>query len=41
MFEETIYLPEDNWFSGQPVMDKKLFKYRFSTLDIESATKKS
>ena len=39
VFEETIYLPEDNWFSGQPVMNKKLFKYRFSTLDIESATK--
>ena len=37
VFEQTILLPESEWFTGEPVMNKKLLKYRFSSVNIESA----
>ena len=37
VFEETIYLPESEWFNGQPAIDTKLLKYRFTSVDLEQA----
>jgi gliding motility-associated lipoprotein GldK len=37
VFEELIYLPESDWFNGQPTLNTKLFKYRFASVDISQA----
>jgi sulfatase modifying factor 1 len=37
VFEETIYLPESEWFNGEPALDTKLFKYRFASVDLNQA----
>ena len=37
VFEEIIYLPQSEWFNGEPTLDTKLFKYRFASVDIDRA----
>ena len=37
VIEETIYLPESEWFAGDPVINTKLLKYRFASVDLEKA----
>ncbi len=37
VFEETIYLPESEWFNGEPALDTKLLKYRFASVDLNGA----
>ena len=37
VFEETIYLPESEWFNGEPALNTKLFKYRFASVDMKQA----
>ena len=37
VMEEKIYLPETEWFTGVPVMDVKLLKYRFASVDLVDA----
>ena len=37
VIEEMIYLPESEWFAGYPVINTKLLKYRFSSVDLEKA----
>ena len=37
VFEETIYLPESEWFNGEPAIDTKLLKYRYTSVDMNQA----
>jgi sulfatase modifying factor 1 len=37
VFEETIYLPESEWFNGEPALNTTLFKYRFASVDMKEA----
>ena len=37
VFEEIIYLPESEWFTGEPTLNTKLFKYRFESVDLNAA----
>ena len=37
VFEETIYLPENEWFNGEPALNTKLLKYRFASVDLNQA----
>lgn len=37
VFEETIYLPESEWFNGEPALNTDLLKYRFATVDMNEA----
>ena len=37
VIEEIIYLPESEWFTGDPVVNTKLLKYRFASVDLEKA----
>ena len=39
IIEDSIYLPEEEWFNGEPTTNKKMFKYRFSYFDAVSAIK--
>ena len=39
VFEETIYLPEKEWFNGEPAINTKLLKYRFTSVDLNDAIK--
>lgn len=35
--KDKIYLPEDRWFTGDPTIDIKILKYRFSTVNMSQA----
>lgn len=37
VFEEKIYLPESEWFNGEPALNSKIFKYRFASVDLDKA----
>ncbi len=37
VMEEIIYLPESEWFNGQPTVDTSILKYRFSSIDMQAA----
>ena len=37
VIEDSIYLPEEEWFNGEATTNKKRFKYRYSYFDAERA----
>lgn len=37
VIEEIIYLPESEWFAGDPVFNTKFLKYRFASVNFEKA----
>lgn len=39
VFEEIIYLPESQWFNGEPAIDTELLKYRFASVDLNESIK--
>ena len=39
VFEEIIYLPESQWFNGEPAVDTELLKYRFASVDLNESIK--